>query len=270
MERVNFHICDFYMKRKCLFLRYFRFYGRIATEPDAHDEPTIEAIKQNINGLERISGERIWSELQKILEGNYARELMEKILECGMGKYIGLPEKPNVEMFNEVFLRAQENKINLMPCTALSALLKNEDEALALHSRLKLSAFNRDLLLFLVEYKNKLISTNSIKPYQYILLHEKGKLEAKKEFILQLLKYRGEIETYQKFNSWFLPRFPISGNMIKEHVNNPKMIGVVVKKLKDVWFENDFKLSKDELIELIPNIVEESENGNVKMDVRNK
>lgn len=43
----------------------------------------------NGKGLEDISGERIWMELKKILEGNFAGELLMKILDCELGKYIG-------------------------------------------------------------------------------------------------------------------------------------------------------------------------------------
>jgi tRNA nucleotidyltransferase/poly(A) polymerase len=34
-------------------LRYFRFYGRIASSPDAHDPDTIEAIRNNVAGMSR-------------------------------------------------------------------------------------------------------------------------------------------------------------------------------------------------------------------------
>lgn len=46
--------------------------------PDQHDEATIKAIKENIAGLQRISGERIWSEWNKILTGRFAVELTLK------------------------------------------------------------------------------------------------------------------------------------------------------------------------------------------------
>jgi len=46
-------------------LRYFRFYGRISTASDDHESETIEAIKTNVDGMERISGERIWMEWKK-------------------------------------------------------------------------------------------------------------------------------------------------------------------------------------------------------------
>lgn len=43
-------------------LRYFRFYGRMADTAAAHDEPTVRAIADNIEGLARVSGERVWGE----------------------------------------------------------------------------------------------------------------------------------------------------------------------------------------------------------------
>lgn len=66
-----------------------RFYGRIAEEPDRHDTDTLDAIKENIEGISKISGERIWMELSLILSGNFWGHLMEMILKCGLGPHIG-------------------------------------------------------------------------------------------------------------------------------------------------------------------------------------
>lgn len=70
-------------------LRYFRFYGRISTVADKHDPETLKIIANNAKGLERISGERIWVELKKVLQGNFAGELMMVIVECGLSEHIG-------------------------------------------------------------------------------------------------------------------------------------------------------------------------------------
>lgn len=70
-------------------LRYFRFYGRIATSADNHDPETLKTIANNAEGLQRISGERIWVELKKILQGNFAGELMKTILDCKIAPHIG-------------------------------------------------------------------------------------------------------------------------------------------------------------------------------------
>lgn len=70
-------------------LRYFRFYGRIARTADNHEPETLKIIADNAQGLQRISGERIWVELKKVLQGNFAGELMMAIVDCGISKYIG-------------------------------------------------------------------------------------------------------------------------------------------------------------------------------------
>lgn len=67
----------------------FRFFGRISDNPTEFDDKTIKAICENIDGLQKISGERIWTELKKILQGNYRIELFAKLIECGAGRYIG-------------------------------------------------------------------------------------------------------------------------------------------------------------------------------------
>lgn len=70
-------------------LRYFRFYGRISTTANNHEPGTLKTISENVSGLQRISGERIWVELKKVLMGNFSGELMLSILDCGLAKYIG-------------------------------------------------------------------------------------------------------------------------------------------------------------------------------------
>lgn len=73
-------------------LRYFRFYGRTADEPDRHDKRTLDAIAANVDGLQKISGERIWGEVKKILQGRFAKELIVEMIGCGAAKYMGKPQ----------------------------------------------------------------------------------------------------------------------------------------------------------------------------------
>ena len=47
-------------------LRYFRFFAQYSKIE--HDNKTIKSIKKNINGLNQISNERIFDEMQKILK----------------------------------------------------------------------------------------------------------------------------------------------------------------------------------------------------------
>lgn len=52
--------------------------------------------------------------------------------------------------------------VSINPITILSALINTENEALSLHSRLKLSAYERDLLYFLASYKHDSYNNDSL------------------------------------------------------------------------------------------------------------
>lgn len=133
-------------------LRYFRFYGRTADAADAHDERTLRAIAENIAGLEKMSGERIWGEVRKILQGRFAERLVAKLLDCGAAPFMGLPAAPNREQFRRV-CAANDATAPMNPITLLAGLLDSEEDAFRLHQRLKLSAFERDLAKFLMVNK---------------------------------------------------------------------------------------------------------------------
>ncbi|CAG9789363.1 unnamed protein product [Diatraea saccharalis] len=71
-------------------MRYFRFYGKIAQYPDRHEEETLKILKNNVDGLQNISGERIWVELKKTLQGNFAGYLLKTMIDVGVGPFIGM------------------------------------------------------------------------------------------------------------------------------------------------------------------------------------
>lgn len=239
--------------------RYFRFYGRISDVADNHEESTISAIKDNASGLERISGERIWSEWNKILEGKFVCELTGKMLDCGLARYIGLPAEPDVQAFEKVYARARENKFNLRPITLISALLRNEEDVMALHARLRLSAFNRDLALFIVNHREAKPCEKPLKPYQSIVLNTKLKVQDVREFVRELLRYKGSSRLLEDFQNWKTPKFPINGHDLKPHVPHGKMIGRVLQALKKIWLDDDFKTPSEDLMKRVPDILSQIE-----------
>nr|XP_033321417.1 CCA tRNA nucleotidyltransferase 1, mitochondrial isoform X1 [Megalopta genalis] len=238
--------------------RYFRFYGRITEQADAYNEPAITAIKENVQGLEIISGERIWSEWSKILSGNYAKELTLKMLECGIAKYVGLPENVDTKRFETVYDKCKENNVSLNAISYVALMLKDVDEAFNLHKRLKLSAFERDLASFLVSFKESRPSEN-LKYYKRILVHWKGNTNYCKAFICELLRCKLLFNYVAEFEKFALPRFPISGHMLKQEIKKGKIMGIVIKELKDIWLDANFEIDTEKLLQEVPRIVSEIE-----------
>lgn len=249
-------ICEDYLR----ILRYFRFYGRIMDSPDQHDEATIKALKENIDGLQQISGERIWSEWSKILTGNFSLELTLKLLECGASKHIGLPEQPDIENFRNVYQRAQSNNVTLKPISLIVSMLKDEYEMIKLHERLKLSNSDRDLALFLVQHREYKPCEKPLKPYQkLVLLQTMKRYEILQEYVKELFRYNGAMQLLDEFERWTIPKFPVNGSMLVKHVPIQKMTGKVLIELKRIWIDADFNLTSEQLMEHVPNIVDELE-----------
>ena len=113
-------------------LRYFRFCARFSADPSSHSPATQGAIRENVAGLSGVSGERIWSELTKILKSRHAGSLLETMLRLGMGPHIGLPDDLNLEEFMTVWKRTSSNEIRLQPVSLLASLLKSEEDVRAL------------------------------------------------------------------------------------------------------------------------------------------
>ena len=72
-------------------LRWFRFYGRFGAGKSAPHVSAYDAIVDNAHGLAKISVERIWSEVSKIISGPNGIQIMDMLSEMGVAEVIGLP-----------------------------------------------------------------------------------------------------------------------------------------------------------------------------------
>ena len=111
-------------------LRFFRFQGRYGgAEPDAE---AISAIRENADWLKRLSVERIWSEMQKILTGQGARGQVRLMEETGVLSVL-FPSGVTISRFDALLAAGAPAD----PVLRLAALIAEDPSGLA--RRLKLS-----------------------------------------------------------------------------------------------------------------------------------
>lgn len=205
--------------------------------------------------MAQISGERIWTELKKILEGNFSGELLKKILECNCAPHIGLPENYNLKELDKILMNLKTNDLQLNAITLLTSLINTEEEAMQLHARIKFSAYERDLMLFIVQHREPKLDPRPLQPYKILVLKAKNKNT--REYVVELLKYLNS-EHIEEFNSWVLPKFPLNGTILKENgVEAGNFMGAVMQAMKNYWTDNDFNLSEEELLKKLPSVVAE-------------
>lgn len=233
-------------------LRYFRFYGRVASEAGKHRPDTLLAIRENGRGLAAISGERIWVELKKLLVGNHAAHLLELIYELDLAQYIGLPIDGNVEEMKLVCRRTEGTCPK--PMTVLSALLRSTDDVERLDLRLKISREEKTLALFLVKYRRDLVKGldeyDRVKPFTDFIIDSR-ELDAQIK-VLELLKYQGEEKLLAELSRWSIPRFPVSGHDLRRlGITSGKEIGATLQELRDIWKKSRYQMRKEELLNSI-------------------
>lgn len=66
---------------------------------------------------------------------------------------VGLEETPDFFEFRKVAKHSNFEKHPLLGISYVSAFLETRDDVMKLHNRLRLSAYERDLAIFLVNYK---------------------------------------------------------------------------------------------------------------------
>lgn len=121
--------------------------------------------------------------------------------------------------------------------------------------RLKLSAYERDLALFVVEHREPKPNAKPLLPYQQLMVKSKAKASDVHKWIVEVLKYNNSPHL-EEFRNWSLPKFPVSGNMLKQKgVEGGRFMGLVIYELKNIWAENDFNLAAEELLKQVPHIL---------------
>ena len=234
-------------------IRFIRF--KIMYDPKV--EPTTNnAIKVNLNGIKKISKERILIELYKILDLknfltlNESTELKEIFI-------LIFPEFENLrrlERLNKICDYSQVNR-NLLLATLLiddketheyfghkyniSNNIKNDLNSFAKNLKLiktNKEFFKKDLEKNIYLYdKNHLISLNIIN----FVINSK-------------LKFKDFTETLKKILKSKTHKFTIDGKYLMENgMQQGSSIGKVLKEIEEEWIKNNFQITKERIKKII-------------------
>jgi poly(A) polymerase len=238
------------------YLRIIRFIRFKIMYDSKVETSTSRAIKLNLNGIKKISKERILEELFKILN-------LKKFINLNEDKYLKemfsliFPEFNNFERLDR--LKKIYKNLYIEKNIILAVLLIDEKnnheyfahkyniannikENLSLLARdLKLSKDNKDFFEKDLEkniyLKNKdyLINLNTI------------------NFVSNIkYKFKDFSEISRRILQSKLHTFPIDGKyLIKNGMKEGLTLGKVLKMIEDEWINNSFKISKDRIKEII-------------------
>ena len=201
-------------------LRYFRFQGRISNP--VWDTNTINAIRSNAKGLFKISAERVWMEMQKILTSPNVVEVLTWMGKTGVTEHIGLSV-------------VDTPKVHDNPIAALAAITNDRNLA----SHWKFSNNENALFNYLLTHKNTVL--DQAKAEELITDGDNS------EHVQALAAMQGV--TIKPFDQ---TEFPVRGqDLINIGMPAGPEIGQTLEKLRQAWKAAKYQPTKDELLKTI-------------------
>ena len=239
-------------------LRYIRFFLDYSNQP--HDLDIQKKILKNISGINKISKERLLNELEKIFKSKNIfkindDEFLVKILN------LVFPELKNIhllEKLNDQALEILQSKDFLFWLSIL--IIDETDNTDYFLYKYKLSNNDKKRIKFLYQNYPKLSDNNFFSEknfHKLVYYNDKSlaidlidfKICVSTKDITKMIKLKKLIIETNK------PIFPIKAkNLIEEYnLKEGKELGTKLKKIEDVWVQNNFKITNQEVNRIINN-----------------
>ena len=238
-------------------IRYLRFYTEYSKID--HEINIIKIIKKNIEGLGKISKERQFNELKKILKLDNFLKLFKNKTSCELFSLI-FPQLKNFKKLSKLSKPQEKILKNKSLNFVISFLVIDEtDNSDYFVYKYNLPNELKDKIDFL---KNNSLNKDSTKIFnkkdlQKIFYYE-GKSSTIDLIDFNLLYFKqskklSELKTY--FEKLDKPEFPIKAQLLINDygLKEGRELGQKLKNLEMKWIENNFNLSKKDIEKVLSN-----------------
>ncbi len=239
-------------------LRYIRFFSNYSKLN--HDLELKRVIKKNINGISKVSSERLLDEFKKIFNSNGIKKLCENDFSLEVISFI-FPQFKNLEVLKNLNNFGKSNLKNIDFCFLLSLLIINEtDNSDYFFYKFNISKKYQKRILIIKDFfytnkKNKKINTQNLWRIFYKYGRESLKDILNYKLFISKKADKKIIDYLKFFDEKSIPVFPIKGEDLMKKFDIPqgKKVGENLKLVEDYWINNNFKISDKELEKIIKN-----------------
>jgi len=239
-------------------LRYIRFF--LNYSKNKHDPKIIKIIKKNLNGVSNISSERLLDEFKKLLKSKGFLKIT-KNKDCLEIINLIFPQLKNISIFNNLnnFSKKLFTEVDFIFLLSLMIIDGNDNVDYFIY-KFNLSKKDQKRLLFLNNFNsqkitNKTFSEKNLNKILYFYGRETlmdviyFKIFKSNKIDNKLLKM------IENFKDKEIPIMPIKANilMVKYNISEGKELGKKLKMIEEVWSNNNFQISENEVQKIVNN-----------------
>ena len=239
-------------------LRYVRFFLNYSRQP--HDPEVVKKLKMNIQGISKLSKERLLDELKKIAKIETLQKLSKDKISLEIILLI-FPELKNIKIFSKL----NESNKNFLKRNdfifLISLMIVDEtDNVDYFLYKFNISTKNKKRIknidnFYKEKISSKTFNENNMNKYFYyygreatldILNFKLVKLNKVDKSLTELVKY------YEIKEALIMP-VKADFLMKKYEIPEGKLIGEKLKRIEEEWVKNNFKISDQEVDSIVNN-----------------
>ena len=236
-------------------LRYIRFFLNYSKL--GHNIDVTKTIKKNLEGVSKISSERLIDEFKKLFNSDGFLNLNDDEFSCEIISLI-FPQFKNIHLIKNLNKYAKDNikKIDFIFLISLM-VVDGTDNADYFIYKFNISKKDQKRILFLNDYLKEKNNRNLNIKNLWKVLYFKGK-----ESLLDLINFhifrskkvdKKLLNFIEFFKDKEVPILPLRAITLMTKYNIPEgeELGLKLKQIENKWVDNDFTISEKEVEKLI-------------------
>ena len=236
-------------------LRYIRFFLNYSKH--GHNKDITKIIKKNLEGVSKISSERLLDEFKKLFNSDGFLKLNEDEFSCEIISLI-FPQFKNIHLLKNLHKYAKDNIKNIDFIFLISFLIVDgTDNADYFIYKFNISKKDQKRILFLNEYlknkNNEKFNTKNL----WKILYFNGKDSLLDLINFHIFKSKKVDKKLENFLNFFkdkkVPTLPLKAATLMTKYNIPegKELGLKLKQIENKWVDNDFRITEKEVEKII-------------------
>ena len=236
-------------------LRYIRFFLNYSKYD--HNRDVTKIVKKNLDGVSKISSERLLDEFKKLFNSDGFLKLNEDEFSCEIISLI-FPQFKNIHLLKNLHKYAKDNIKNIDFIFLISFLIVDgTDNADYFIYKFNISKKDQKRILFLNEYlknkNNEKFNTKNL----WKILYFNGKDSLLDLINFHIFKSKKVDKKLENFFNFFkdkkVPTLPLKASTLMTKYNIPegKELGLKLKQIENKWVDNDFRITEKEVEKII-------------------